>query len=287
MAKTEVKQAAAKLQKFLDENSADMAKISSEITKICQPLIRSHSDSWAGYHANLYYGDFQTPPLNRMFSPEWGGAGFNGIPSGWSPQTLDDVWTHIRSESKTKFDLDEVNDKLDELQKLMKKLKSETELVIPKDSKLEEMIKKIRIDISIATFIKAVGPKTVISRDSLAINQGLRVPPHIQAQGFSNALSMNLQSAEELLEVSDAALRERGSKSGNNKWNYFNPVWLIWQLVRLIIKQFKEHTTVASLSSAVLVLVTLLAIDYTLAWSNTQAVFNGIIWILTGGWLKK
>jgi hypothetical protein len=27
----------------------------------------SHSGSWAGYHAELYYGSFQKPPLNARF----------------------------------------------------------------------------------------------------------------------------------------------------------------------------------------------------------------------------
>ena len=49
----------------------------------------SHSGSNFGYHGALYYGNFEPPPLDEMFSVEWGGI--RGIPPEWKKREAEEV----------------------------------------------------------------------------------------------------------------------------------------------------------------------------------------------------
>ena len=50
---------------------------------------RAWSGSWIGYHANVYYRDFQSPPPGAHFSAEWGNrmpSGLHGTTGDWVEQ---------------------------------------------------------------------------------------------------------------------------------------------------------------------------------------------------------
>jgi predicted nucleotide-binding protein len=60
-------------------------------------VARKVGESWSGsnfgYHAELYYGDFEKSPFGQRFSVEWGGL--HGIPSGWKSRTPEEVKDRI------------------------------------------------------------------------------------------------------------------------------------------------------------------------------------------------
>lgn len=58
-------------------------------------------------------------------------------------------------------------------------------------------------------------------------------------------------------------------KMGFNYWNIVNPFWLIYKLIVFTWKH--------KLITAIIMIVTLLGIDYSLAWKNTLWVFNAMV----------
>jgi hypothetical protein len=54
--------------------------LAKPVTEATEKITESWSGSSMGYHSELYYRDFERPPLGAEFSPEWGGI--NGIPVG-------------------------------------------------------------------------------------------------------------------------------------------------------------------------------------------------------------
>jgi hypothetical protein len=70
----------------------EMAVLDEQRTRLHHALLgvdESWSGSNLGYHADLYYGDFQRPPLAARFNPEWGA--YNGLPAGWNDRDLAEV----------------------------------------------------------------------------------------------------------------------------------------------------------------------------------------------------
>lgn len=271
-----VTEAQKELNLYLENHAAELSQISDQIIKICDPIEKSFSDSWVGYHANLYFKSFETPSIEEMFDSEWGGV--NGYDEGWKTQTLDQIWMYIRKKSKIKFDLDEANEKLLKIQELSDDLKTQIEVATAEDSTVHIKAKAIRTNYSISSYIKAVGPKGLMTRDSKAAQQGMKVPPHIQAQGFANAIHKNIDSANKLIKLAGIAVSQKNStetKSGNS-WNYVNPIWMVYKLGILSWRLVKGNKVISSVMSVAIVILTLLAIDYTLAWSNTTTMFNSL-----------
>jgi predicted nucleotide-binding protein len=81
-------------------------------------LGESFSGSNFSYHGELYYGDFEKPPLGRRFSVEWGCL--NGIPPGWKSRTPEEVKDRIERLAGVQVDKIESNSKrlLDRAKKL-------------------------------------------------------------------------------------------------------------------------------------------------------------------------
>lgn len=201
----DIKKAASTLESLLETYKSRFEKIAKDIINACDVIEKSWSQSWLGYHANLYFGDYKQPssPKER-FSVEWGGI--YGYDSRWQPRELDEVWKYVLSQSSIKFDLDKTNDELNELQEASKALKTLYELN-PKSAVLEEKVKKIDADYVMYDFIKARKPGSFVSRDSEAIYQGIKVPPHIQCQAFAHAIRQNISAAEQLLKLKGLLLR--------------------------------------------------------------------------------
>jgi hypothetical protein len=56
---------------------------------------QSWSGSYCGYHSELYYGNFERPPVGERFSPEWGGL--YGIPAGYRPRAPEEVQARVEA----------------------------------------------------------------------------------------------------------------------------------------------------------------------------------------------
>jgi len=143
----------------------------------------SWSCSWIGYHADLYFGNFERPGRRSQFNVEWGGI--NGIPEGWNERTYLEVSQHIESLSKSSLStLEQLShDVHNRVRPLYQDARA---LVTPilenagnASKELLEDIQNEKWGVSQAAYLRQARPGEVFTRDSRAIAQGLRVPPHI------------------------------------------------------------------------------------------------------------
>jgi hypothetical protein len=173
----------------------------------------SHSGSWAGYHAELYYGDFQKPPLNARFDVGWGGV--RTIAIGWQQRTYDEIAQFVKSRHK-RTDLDRIVDRLVTVRDRAGDLRSEVLANLSfirgldgfdKEIQALESIEKLQLTISAQKWVDNVMPKTMITRDTMAVAQGIKIPPHIRYRATVTELLSIAISVEKLVDQSKTLIR--------------------------------------------------------------------------------
>lgn len=84
---------------------------------------------------------------------------------------------------------------------------------------------------------------------------------------------------KQVAQITDEAIKtkiqEPAIATPRNYWNFINPFWLLWQLVKKIFGWIKKHT-LASAISGTIILVGLVATDYAMAWKNLKTIWEFI-----------
>ncbi len=88
---------------------------------------------------------------------------------------------------------------------------------------------------------------------------------------FEKGISQTIVMLKGLIEWLEQ--KKHDVKSAINYWNFVNPIWLIWQLILKIIMLLK-HGWKHKIISGIIILLTLLATDYAMAWRNLQWFVN-------------
>ena len=150
---------------------------------------KAWSGSWLGYHACVYYENLESPPPGAHFSSEWG---FNNTPLH---RETTGKWREFRREhiEKTIHDIagnpdlgdardialnarsDLKSDKVDLLSILTTSLSERQDTFIVESKRKVEQIESLTEQQILASWRPS---GQVMTRDSLAASQGLRVPPH-------------------------------------------------------------------------------------------------------------
>lgn len=184
----------------------------------------SFSGSWIGFHALMYFRNFEKPDLGEMFNIEWGSI--NGIKPGWEQRSYEDITDYVEVE---KLKLNDIQKNLDQTIEKAEDLKTNisTELsfikgvdALKNESDVLDKIEQIQWGSNAQSFIDALKPGSMMSRDRLAVSQGLKIPPHIRYQaGVMSALS-TISSIEDFIKMSTKLIRQveiqqnlQGSKS--------------------------------------------------------------------------
>lgn len=266
--------AKTELESYLSKHRNVLLTVGRSIKRACDKVEKSSSGSWAGYHASLYFKNYQAPNIKEQFNAEWGGAGYfsGGYDPGWQPRDLDDVWGYIQGQLNIEFDIDQTNDELDDLVELGKSLRDILNLYTH-DSGLQKKLEKNGIGFSIGDYIKIRTPSQVISRDSKAMYQGIKVPPHIQCMGFGESILINIKAASELTKIADLVATEL-SISDPKKfsiWHFTNPFWLTIYSLKGIVDFITKYKIAAAISG-LLAILGLVAADYSLAWNNIHSI---------------
>jgi predicted nucleotide-binding protein len=152
-------------------------------------VARSWSQSWLGYQAYVYYEGFRTPPPGNHFSSEWGFTETFSNPTsdGWREYTHEQVYNEILELSGNP-DLTAFDEFAKSADERFERYKSEfitTIEVVLSDHDDKFLAQKRKEVDTVKTFsqnemIKAHMPiGQIMSRDSLALSQGLKAPPHI------------------------------------------------------------------------------------------------------------
>lgn len=179
-----------------------------------QKLSDSWSGSWVGFHANLYYGDFEKPTLGESFSVEWGLI--NGIPDKWQERSFEDVKTKIEAGIvKTNFEyiFEKVKPMVKQAESLRNHIATELSFVksdksLPDEAKLLEKIDEIKFGTSADVFVNNLQPSQAWTRDSEAASQGLKVPHHIKYQAQTMAVLSMITDIEKFISTSKQLVRQ-------------------------------------------------------------------------------
>lgn len=172
------------LEQNLKAQIVEVSRQSNKLFESATKLTQCWSGSYFGYHSELYYGNFERPPLDRRFNPEWGGI--HGIPPGWRSRGSDEVKGHIETEAKAKFEDVEINS--NEMTRTARELQSEI-LVdlsplegfegLAREKKLLEEIESFKWETKAQVFAHEHLPKHFLSRDSSAVAEGAKMPAHL------------------------------------------------------------------------------------------------------------
>ena len=189
------------------------------IERASAEVARSFSGSWLGYHSRVYYAGLKPPPPGAAFSQEWGsessitGMGTRG---DWREFSLESVIAHIMQQAGSP-DMEKLHAFASEAEKAFDQAKSDClsilsgELSDRADGFLEGLrseIQKLKI-YSSQHFIEYAKPKgQFISRDMLALGQGIVTPPHM----FPASESLELQGPPTMC----ATLSDKISKAASH-----------------------------------------------------------------------
>jgi predicted nucleotide-binding protein len=175
-------------------SAADAANIKGPLDALVEAadeMKQSFSGSWLGYHSRVYYERFQPAPAGANFSQEWGleDHSFIGLGSrgDWLEYRFDDVTKHIRERAGNP-DLGPAVAKAKEANAAFDTGKSdmvsiiETKLAVQADAFLSKLKKDMENlgPLSKMEVAQHWSPKKqIMTRDTTALGQGTKVPPHI------------------------------------------------------------------------------------------------------------
>lgn len=213
-------QTAVEMLDRIDALDAALGPKLAEVQAACQRLSEAGSkveESWSGsalgYHCELHYGDFEKPPLEARFNPEWGGI--HGLPRGWAARAADEVKDRIEQLSGTTVSV--VEAQTDAVLREAKALQVEivTELStlhasvgLEHEKELLHTIENSKWGKTIAEYMKANFPTGFVSRDMRAISQGSRVPAHLYYLAVAFQCDSQCAAVRDFILVSRRLLRQ-------------------------------------------------------------------------------
>ena len=186
-----------------DEIAAGL-KRAGELRDACRAIGDASSGSWVGWHARMYYANYQEPPVEASWDTEWGGV--PGILTGWAERNLSEI--QDEAERRAGITLAELAQIADRLRERCEPLQREALTILSpacdlagldKEAALLAKIEKIDWIISPSNFIDAIRPTQIQSRDSHAIHQGMQVPLHLNVEAAVVSNTSTVATCRELL----------------------------------------------------------------------------------------
>lgn len=218
----------ASAKKYETEN---FDEVLSAMEDVIRKVERASSNSWIGYHANIYYVNFETPKPGDHFSQEWGFKEVysNPVSQNWKEYTPEYVREYIFDESgvddnselaNTAFEIGDTFEVLKDnlvtiLTVILEETRSET------IESYRDEIKSLESHFSQQKLMKAFQPRgQFMSRDSLAMSQGIQAPPHVGVKCWLYSLKSYFTQMEQLSKIAERSatyLRQKYRKVVPNK----------------------------------------------------------------------
>lgn len=197
----------------IDESLRNLEHVANAVGK-------AWSGSWLGYHASVYYKTFAAPPPGEHFSQEWGLMDMygHGIADEWPERSPDDVQKMIFTKAGTP-DLSPVKEAAKAARAVFEDKRGtlvsilEVFLAQQKDAFVERLRDEVLKEkaYTASDFVSMKRPSgNLISRDQLAISQGLKVPPHISVIAETFGLRSPLLACEMLAKSAARAAEHIG-----------------------------------------------------------------------------
>ena len=191
-------------------------------------ISRASSNSWLGYHANVYYKNFETPAPGDHFDPGWGLKTVmfdSGTSKNWREYDFNEVEEEIMKKSGWP-NLNELQTRVRGVTSVFHSHQSNLIAMLSvaleksKSDQLEELrdkAKKLKALLPEDDLIRAAMPSGgFMSRDELAISQQLRTPPHISIMCMVASLRSAFTQIGNLGDIAEATanyLREKFSQA--------------------------------------------------------------------------
>jgi predicted nucleotide-binding protein len=202
---------ANKLEQIVGKfSSSKFAQQLDKLRDMANQAGRAWSGSWIGYHSRVYYKDFAPTPPGAHFSSEWGfQETFSGDTVGdWAEYTFDGVRDTILSSAGVSS-LKEIENFAHSAEEVFQNAREEflSVAVLSLENKSDAFLSRLKQQVEKLTlmskfdFVEALRPKQFMSRDSLAMSQGLYVPPHIVVLSEVFALKHPSEKCEELAKI--------------------------------------------------------------------------------------
>lgn len=185
---------------------------------------RATSNSWLGYHANVYYKNFEIPAANDHFDPSWGLREVmfdSGTSRNWREFDFDSVQNEILRIAKNP-NLNLLEARSSEVVRIFNSRKSKLIAMLSvafeknKSDQIEDLrekTKKLNPLLIEEDLVSAAMPSgSFMSRDELAISQKIRTPPHITIMCKIASLRSAFTQIGELGDIAEASanyLREK------------------------------------------------------------------------------
>jgi predicted nucleotide-binding protein len=195
--------------------SAEVKEPLKRLEEAATQIGKASSGSWFGYHARVYYKNLEPPPPGAHFSPEWGmmDTFVEETIGEWEEFDEDNVKRAIHELAENP-DLNRSQQVTDEARKAFENDKPEvmsllsTSISQQQDSflsQLKEQVEKLTI-YSRSDFVRGLQPSgQFMSRDSLAMTQGLHTPPHISVLCEVLALRQPVSACGQLAQLARKA----------------------------------------------------------------------------------
>jgi hypothetical protein len=194
---------------------SQLRKDAQALTDAARNVEQSFSGSDFGYHSELYYRDFEKPPLDRRFNVEWG---FQiGPQQGWEQKTADEVKDRIEKLSGVRVDKTE-RDSAD-LVSSAKELCGELLITLAPLHSAQGLTREKELLNQLEQFnwggdaknefcISAMRSYPNVSRDSNAVMQGSRLPAHDYFESIAFQGAKSCDAVEGFWKTSERLLRQ-------------------------------------------------------------------------------
>jgi len=181
------------IKKFRDEQInilGNIPKLSEKLGEACSRVELSWSGSFAGWHGKMYYRNFQIPSIHERFSGEWGGL--NGIPDGWEEKQPEEVRVKIEELVGDNFSVEKFEEDIKKLREDAKRFKDEIIVTFSsvifdsntvKEKDLFIQIENFKFGSTKEEYINDRLPKTIMSRDTEALRQGICLASWLYYEG--------------------------------------------------------------------------------------------------------
>lgn len=196
---------------------AQIGGLIDRIESTCERIAKAWGGSWMGYHARVYYADFSPVPPGARFSKEWGlmDRQFrDGTVGEWMECDHDFVIETILAEAECP-DLavlastwKEARESFEEAQGRIPSVLSHAEA----EGCTDQFLKDVRTTVekksvtSASALIRRMQPTgQIITRDMVAVGQGMRVPPHIAVKTQAQAVRLACENCKELAKLAQRA----------------------------------------------------------------------------------
>jgi hypothetical protein len=191
--------AAAKVD--FDGDLPELRRAQKALHQALKEIDESWSQSNIGYHADLYFADFDRPALGQRFDPEWGGI--YGVPERWADRSVDDIEKAVADRAGVTVDqfADSASACVDRIRQLVTDVcvsLAPLRLTQQLEREVEILDSLEAVDFAPAVPINVPGGMT---RDSMAIAQGVRMAPH-------QSVRQRVRVAARALDVAEEALRD-------------------------------------------------------------------------------